>query len=140
MVAHTIFTASPFRPKGSSLAMVSANRTGQQLGFTHDELDFLTQGLDALIDQAPIGVLRDSYSTRRTECMAKSTFRKYGCLYDLLQDIKDDAKSEGRDLPPLPTAPAPTPPKADTFPWVPVAIAAGLGTGALVYFVLRKSS
>jgi hypothetical protein len=146
-MSHTIFSTSPFRPGGYSQAVVpiSSVRTGglrmggffddalEAIGISPADLDELVGNLDQLIENVPVGVLRESYEKERDACMTKSSVTKYKCLYDLFQKIKDGGQSGA--TPPPPKRPSPPP---DTFPWVPVGIAAGITTAALLYFAFKK--
>ncbi len=152
MVAHTFFSASPFKPKGYNQAVAPVH----QLGLNLDDLvdffgDFLgvedlnagnvdefLAKLDSVIDELPVGAVKSGYSSRRAECMAKGVPSKYLCLWDLFQDVKRTLRDGDGIIPSPGTPPAtPPPPRADEFPWVPVGIAAGIGTAALLYLVFR---
>ncbi len=144
---HTLFTASPFRPGGYTQSVTPLYRSArmgqgvddilQDLGI--GSLDELLGELDDLITRVPIGILKSGFEVRRAECMTKSTLPKYNCLYELFQDAKRAARGEdGRAPVPTPT-PTPAARPVDTFPWVPVGIAAGIGTAALLYFVFKKN-
>ncbi len=158
MIAHTFFSASPFKPKGYDQAMTPAHQLGLRIDDLFDFVgDFLgvedinatavsdlLKGLDDIIEVLPLGRVRDGFVARRTGCMGESNIvTKYTCLYNLAQDVRREVRDgDGGDPAPTPT-PTPTgppAPSADAFPWVPVGIAAGISTAALVYLVLRKKA
>ncbi len=152
MVAHTLFSASPFKPKGYDQAVTPVHQLGLNLDdfvdFFGDFLgvddlnagnvdEFLSK-LDSVIDELPVGAVKSGYTTRRAECMAKGVPSKYLCLWDLFQDVKRTIRNGDGVTPTTVTPPAvPPPSRAAEFPWVPVGIAAGIGTAALLYLVFR---
>lgn len=156
-MSHTIFSASPFKPAGYSQSVmplayrpVRARGLGQfdfgdiiseiidpeDIGLS--DIENLLEEFDNLIGQVPVGAVRGSFETRRDGCVAEGNlYKRYKCMYDLFQDIKAHLKNGGNGVTPTPT-PTPTKPPEDTFPWVPVGIAAGIGVAALLYFAFKK--
>lgn len=149
--AHTMFSASPFRPKGFTQAVIPAHRLGVSADDVIDiGLDDLNEGtvgellgeLDGALAAIPLGPLKSDYEARRTACLAKTNVVSKGtCLYELFQDVKR-AIRDGEGAAPVktPTTPSTPQPTESEFPWVPVGIAAGIGTAALLYFVLRQKT
>ena len=155
MIAHTLFSASPFKPKGYNQAVVPAHRMGgldDWVDFFGDFLgvDDINAGnvneflgkIDDLIDALPVGGVKKNFKDQRAECMTKNLFRKYDCLWGLFQDVKRAVRDEDGGAPIDITPPPATSPvsRADEFPWVPVGIAGGITVAALVYLVVRKKA
>lgn len=100
------------------------------------DVENITEELDQLLSEVPIGSVRESYETERDECLAKSNIvSKYKCLYDLFQKIKREYK-DGRREPPPQTTPPPRPEEPENgFPVVPVAIG-GVVVAVIAYALL----
>jgi hypothetical protein len=151
---HTLFSASPFKPAGFNQAVTPLGwrpRMGQfdwrdivgeiidpeDLGLS--DVENLLEEFDQLITEVPVGSVRDGFSKRRDDCVAEDNlYKRYKCLYDLFQDIKAHLKNGDKGVTPTPTPTPTAKPPEDTFPWVPVGIAAGVGVAALLYFAFRK--
>lgn len=140
---RTVFQTSPFGRNS-----ITVERTGwrpvaglgqgedllDSFGGLAEELDELSDNLLDLIDEVPVGSVKKEFETRRDECMTKSTFSKYNCLYDLFQDIKAHLKGQGAALPP-PKTPTKKP-EPSTFPYIPVAIGS-VALVALIYVIAK---
>ncbi len=151
MTPRSLFTASPFKPKGYAQAVVPIRRLGQDdlldifgdiIGADEINLSVvedLLEEFDQLITAMPVGTLKDSYEKQREDCMEKSNlYSKYKCLYDLFQEVKRALKNGGDGKVPTPTRDPK--PKENGFPWVPVGIAAGVGLAAVIYLIVRSKA
>lgn len=130
---------SPFRP-------VYGNRTVHIRGLGQDSIqDIFGEGgeaviklvgeLDQYIEKLPVGVA-GPYAQRRDDCMRKSTFEQYKCLYDLFQDIKQALKDE-EDRPTTPPVKPPVkPPVSGGLPIVPIVVG-GIAAAAILYAVFK---
>jgi hypothetical protein len=138
-MAHTMFSASPFRPGGygQAVAPLSAPQMGNLFDDALDALGLsdLLDELDKLINSLPVGALRSEYEKERARCMAMSSPSKQKCLYDLAQKVRKNEPLTTAKPPPPAT---PTKPEGDSFPWIPVGIGAGVVVAAVLYSVLSK--
>lgn len=101
------------------------------------DIENITEELDQLLTEVPIGTVKESYQKRRDECMDKSIISKYTCLYDLFQDIKRDLKDKDEGVPPKPPTVTPTPKKKENgIPILPIAVG-GVVLAIIVYALVR---
>lgn len=158
MARMSMFTASPFRPKGYNQSVMRPHTLGERLGdwrdviggiigelidpedFGLDDLEKLLGDFDDLLAEIPVGALKDSFEKRRDECLEKDNpYNRYTCLYQLAQDIKAHLEDEDKK-PPATKDDTGRQPEENGFPWVPVGIAAGIGTAALLYLIFRPKT
>lgn len=110
---RSIFQASPFRPAYGIQPIVMG-----QFEDVTEAVEPLLAELDDLIRKLPVDVA-GNYAKRRDECMAKSVFSRYKCLYDLFQEAKAAYRDGGKPVPPTqPTQPTqPTTPSGGIPIW-----------------------
>jgi len=135
-VNRSLFQSSPFR-SAYGIQPMRRPLMGQE-GFLEDltgDLAPLMADLDSWIMKLPVDVA-GNYAKRRDECMAKSTFSQYKCLYDLFQDIKREYRDDGEPVNPV-VKPTPPPPPASSLPLLPIALGA-VGLGAILYIAFGR--
>ena len=131
---RTLYTMAPFRRE--ELSYLGA---GVGMGDILDDAEKLVvpllKDLDDLIAKVPVEKA-GPFKTRRDECLAESSVKKYACLYTLFQDIKDAVEGGSGGAAP----PSSTPPPKSGFPWLWVGLAgaAVVGLVAVLATVARK--
>lgn len=135
---RSMFQASPFRPSYGLQPILQGPSMGQE-GFIDDltggSISDILGELDSFILKLPVDAA-GPYAKRRDECMAKSTFSQYKCLYDLFQDAKKAYRDDGSPVAPTPVKP-PTQPPSSGLPILPIA-AGAVGLAAILYFAFGR--
>lgn len=129
--AFQALRASPF-PTQVRLGQAPADDSGGGLLQDLENLiKSLGSDLDGVIAKLPVESA-GPFRARRDECLTKSGYQKYKCLYDLLQDIRKALEGEPIGVTPV----VKPPPAASTFPWLWV----GVGGAAVLGLVITLAT
>lgn len=115
---RTLYTMTPFRKEDFS-------RMGDVIDEAEALIAPLLKDLDDVIAKLPVEKV-GPFKTRRDQCLAESSVKKYMCLNTLYQDMKKALEDPGGAAPPV----VPPAPRSE-FPWLWV----GLGGAAVVGLV-----